>query len=797
MLDFVRDGLSILLLAITCSYLIWHYEIILSAAHWILYILWLPLTLTLTLRFDVIHVILLLALLSVSLHVLLYHYVWKRYSHLAPVATERAPPFELHPVEAETVAGAERFSDDYLGTFLSSIKIFGYLEKNVLQEISRDLQEMTLRQGQTLKVSGRDFYVVVAGRIQIVMPFGRPRSLLTVAFESLEESEDPDQSTVLTEVCPGGTVSSLFDVLSIFTGTVPAQGPKVSPIAMEDSRLMIIPEQTFVKLTEKYPKAAAHIVQVIMTRFQRVTFLTLQKYFGLTKEAMRIEQSLNDHGQADNKFLPTLDVIFSLPVPDDPDLAQDRSIPARGNQRISEMMTQLSRDSRDAIQQHILTYFASTFHIDLPISQSSGTGNSALWENISLRVAQPDTHLVSQGDRNPGLFILIHGRLLVSSHPNESIAVSPTNVRERTLFEVTRPGSLVGSMAAFMGQNSMVTITAKEECLVAFMNKRQLEWIVDRHPKLLISLAGRLLKRLSPLVRLIDLALDWLHLNAGQIMCRQEEVANHVFIVMHGRVRCIRDAQKSTTTTSSPFEIIGEYGAGESIGESEMLLSTCWPGTFHAIRDSEIACMPKILFNALSLMHPEITLNVSRILAHKNRPAALESPLRARPSNLCTVAILPVHTSYHRLAVDFAYRLRDEIFTMGSTLLLDSATMVDVLGRHAFSAFGKLKLLEWLNQTEEEHRVVIYLADSVVQSRWTQRCIRQADCILLVAYAEGDPSVGAYERLLLGSKSSARRELVLLHRHMNCPSGLTRTWLNNRVWIMDHHHVSGQRSSWK
>lgn len=73
---------------------------------------------------------------------------------------------------------------------------------------------------------------------------------------------------------------------------------------------------------------------------------------------------------------------------------------------------------------------------------------------------------------------------------------------------------------------------------------------------------------------------------------------------------------------------------------------------------------------------------------------------------------------------------------------------------------------------------------------WTQTCIAQADCVLLVGLADGSPEIGEYERFMLGVKSTARKILVLLHQERYSVPGLTRKWLKNRVWINGgHFHV--------
>ena len=92
-------------------------------------------------------------------------------------------------------------------------------------------------------------------------------------------------------------------------------------------------------------------------------------------------------------------------------------------------------------------------------------------------------------------------------------------------------------------------------------------------------------------------------------------------------------------------------------------------------------------------------------------------------------------------------------------------------------------------EQEESHRLVLYVADGGVNSPWTQRCVRQADCILLLGLGDEDPSIGEYERLLIGMKTTARKELVLLHNQRSCIPGSTALWLKNRLWIHAHHHI--------
>lgn len=224
----------------------------------------------------------------------------------------------------------------------------------------------------------------------------------------------------------------------------------------------------------------------------------------------------------------------------------------------------------------------------------------------------------------------------------------------------------------------------------------------------------------------------------------------------------------------------------------EVLTNSPRSSTIHAIRDSEIAIMPATLFNALSLEHPEITLAIARIIAARSKRGSDPNGSKTNVSgiidagaknvNLKTVAILPVTNEIP--IQEFADRLKDSLILIGATVaLLNTANVTAQLGKHAFTRIGRLKLLSWLSEQEETHRLVMYVADGGVNSPWTQRCIRQADCILLVGFGDEDPGIGEYERLLIGMKTTARKELVLLHSERRCIPGSTAAWRKNRLWI--------------
>lgn len=473
-------------------------------------------------------------------------------------------------------------------------------------------------------------------------------------------------------------------------------------------------------------------------------------------------------------------------------------------------------------------------------SISSHSLRHELKDDIEIVYFPKDAVLVEQGERNPGLYYVIDGFLDVSVPVEEGAAglnilgtqhltpeylpddVFPALTRtgtnssrasavpggpqgskkkklaRKSLFLI-KPGGLAGYIGTISSYRSFIDVRAKTDVYVGFLPRSSLERIVEKYPVVLLTMAKRLTSLLPRLILHIDFALEWVQVNAGQVIHHQNDESDAIYIVLNGRLRAILEKD------DGKMRVVGEYGQGESVGELEVMTESTRPATLHAIRDTELAKFPKTLFNSLALEHPGITIKISKIIAQRMR-ALVEDPLFEQGKdkttsassnnvtstlNLRTVAILPVTAGVP--VVEFGSRLMNALSQIGvvnGVTSLNQAAILNHLGRHAFNRMGRLKLSQYLADLEEKYGMVLYVADTNVNSPWTQTCISQADCILLVGLAEGSPNIGEYERFLLGMKTTARKELVLLHVERYSPPGLTRKWLRNRMWINGgHHHI--------
>ncbi|BEJ14129.1 hypothetical protein CspHIS471_0313030 [Cutaneotrichosporon sp. HIS471] len=460
---------------------------------------------------------------------------------------------------------------------------------------------------------------------------------------------------------------------------------------------------------------------------------------------------------------------------------------------------------------------------------SHGTGSDVnqkilrdMGERIEVLYFKKGSTLVKQGERSSGLYYVIDGFLDVSiktavdpwaedqtvstqmskrpfgaamGHPEPQSPTGwqqPLKKDEEQLFTV-KPGGLAGYLASLCGTESYVNITAKTDCFVGFLPQSALEHIMERRPIVLLTLAKRLLSLLSPLVLHIDAGLDWIQLDAGQILYEKGAQATDFYIVINGRLRSVVKKAESESV-----DVIQEYAQNDSIGELDVMTGHSRSNTVQAIRESELVRIPAALFDALSMRHPATTVQFMRLIAGEVRKHANEQhaaihhasnmsyELRA-DMNLKTVCILGNNRNVP--VAQFAAKLKTSLEEMGAPAsYLDQATVMRHLGRHAFTRMGALKIAGWLSDQEQRHRVVLYVADSTPSSQWTMTCVRQADLVLVLGMGD-DPSLGEYEKLLLAMKSYARKELILLHDDRTVPPGSTRLWLKHRPWLQAHYHV--------
>uniref|UniRef100_A0A2A4JLR8 lysophospholipase n=1 Tax=Heliothis virescens TaxID=7102 RepID=A0A2A4JLR8_HELVI len=380
------------------------------------------------------------------------------------------------------------------------------------------------------------------------------------------------------------------------------------------------------------------------------------------------------------------------------------------------------------------------------------------------------------------LVYLLSGALLVS----QRVAEGEGEVHMFTAY----PGEVEGGLAVLTGEPSFFSIRAKHFSRIGLLSKTTVYSIMRERPSVVLHIANTVVRRLSPFVRQVDFALDWVFLESGRAVYRQDEESGSTFIVLSGRLRSV------ITHPNGKKELVGEYGKGDLVGIVEMVTQTRRSTTVMAVRDSELAKLPEGLFNAIKLRFPVVVTRLINLLGHRilgswQKPTAGlggAAAIEPRPSqhNFSTVAVVPVSDDVPLTA--FTYELYHSLSAIGPTVRLTSDVIRKLLGLTIMDPNNEYRLSSWLAQQEDKHKVALYQCDPSL-TQWTQRCIRQADCILIVALGDKQPSIGKIEKEIERLAIRTQKELVLLHREGGVnPSG-TVHWLNMRTWVSQHHHV--------
>jgi NTE family protein len=214
---------------------------------------------------------------------------------------------------------------------------------------------------------------------------------------------------------------------------------------------------------------------------------------------------------------------------------------------------------------------------------------------------------------------------------------------------------------------------------------------------------------------------------------------------------------------------INLIGPGELVGEMGIVTGEPRMATVRALRNSELIAISRDDLETIAARNPAVVLSVCDTVVRRLRNSYEFTPGPFRPRTLCLVP--------HDADVDGNAAAR-----MIAGALKPFATLLVVN-----EAKAAQQSADWFSKQEKAHDFVLYIADCTATA-WTRFCLRQSDCILLLARGDAAPAPSA----ALGPRRSHVPENIPIDLVLLWPSriepGRTGDWLT----LFDpraHHHV--------
>ncbi|XP_050441996.1 neuropathy target esterase sws-like isoform X2 [Adelges cooleyi] len=627
---------------------------------------------------------------------------------------------------------------------LQSIRIFGHFEKPIFLKLCRHTEILNIHAGAHLFNVGdldENVFVVQSG-------------LISVNIKSSDGSTIP-----LKLVKTGDSIASLLSFTDVLTGNKKLY-KTVSALAVEDSTIVRLPVAAFQEVLLDYPDSLIQIIQVIMVRLQRVTFTALHQYLGLSTELVQ-------NGTDDDQISPFISAskINSL------FLEENNTTIDKDSKKNCITDDDLTTDKNEWYLKIAKKVFEKEFKLE---------NDNLLQEKIEIRNIPNNTFIMREDShKDAALVLLLNGSMIVSQKMDSE------GINEAHMYSVN-PGDIVGALAILSGEPGFLSYRTNRPSVVAILSKNTVYAMMKERPQIILPIAQTVVTRLSPFVRQVDFGLDWLFIESGRAVYRQGEESDSTFIVLSGRLRSV------ITHENGKKELVAEYGKGDLVGIVEVVTKMPRGTTVMAVRDSELAKLPEGLFNFIKLRFPGVVSTLINLLGHRilgtwQKPT-IGKTVDTRPtqSNISTIAIVPLSEDVPLTC--FTYELYHSLCSIGSTLRLTSDYVRSILGKSIMDYNNEYRLTTWLAHQEDQHKINIYQCDYSF-SPWTQRCIRQADCILLVTLGNKEPTIGKYEKEIERLALRTQKELVLLHREESDLPNNTVDWLNIRSWVSSHHHI--------
>lgn len=433
--------------------------------------------------------------------------------------------------------------------------------------------------------------------------------------------------------------------------------------------------------------------------------------------------------------------------------------------------------------------FLKTFDI---FSGLSGDFFSHLIESTEWIEVPEGQYLCQEGEAPDAMYFLVRGQLRV---------LAERKAGQSQEVATLGPGDMVGEISLISGAGRTASIQASKPTALIRLPKEAFEKLASEAPEIIETIGDIARKRLQrdQLLRVlpqffsslpeealatIEAQLEWVDLERGELLLRQGDPSDSIYLVVIGRLRAY------VTGKSGERKVLSDISQGEIIGEMGFFTQEPRSASICAVRKSTVVRIHKQLFESLIQKYPAVMIAIVKRLISRLANAREKTTYQRS----MTVAVVPAQPDVP--ITEFSEHFAEALTKYGTTRHLskkrfDYLTGI-VRGTEKLAPTDPycIRLNTWLDEQEKSNNFILYEAD-YERSTWSTRCLQQADVVIIVANAKGERSLGEMAQELTADECdlvTMKHTLVLLHEESGeAPSG-TRQWLE-LTKVDKHAHI--------
>jgi predicted acylesterase/phospholipase RssA/CRP-like cAMP-binding protein len=365
------------------------------------------------------------------------------------------------------------------------------------------------------------------------------------------------------------------------------------------------------------------------------------------------------------------------------------------------------------------------------------------------------------------------------------------------------PAQVLGEMGVLHNASRAARLVAEAPSVLLQVDRAQLDPLLRSHPDLLAAFAAvASARRLAVALELamarafpsLDQSsrdqliegVEWVELKRGEVLFEEGAEATSGYLVVSGGVLAV-------SQRGEDWRVYGHASAGEPVGEIGIVSTAPRTATVVAKVDSWLAGFARESLLTVLSRRPKALLDIVDTVVRR-----LHTRGRDLPSVKNRVVLLPLDPRVDVRAV--AEGMAAAAASWGTSLIRDRSEMerdgLVIAGADPETPGAWVRMKTWLDLQRHDATHVFLIGDPE-PSAWNRRLAVDADTVLLVASADGTPTVspveGALPQQIVDAPWHLERSLVLVHPASTpLPSG-TAAWLDARhldTWF----HVRAGRS---